>query len=158
MRLISIDPGIRHCGIAVWQDYKLINAQLIKGSKAKIPQCFQDMVKSLEPHLKKLDLLIIEYPKIYSQRRLQKGDPKDLLNLAALCGAISSKFKNVTYLEPKIWKGQTKKHVTEYRVKKHLSKEELNNIKLPCKYLQHNVYDAVGIGLWYIKNKGPIVK
>lgn len=153
---VSIDPGLRHCGVALWEDKMLQESCLIVGSKPddrldNIEACYK-MAKAVSIY-KGVHTLIVEFPQAY-RPKFQKGDPNDLLWLAAVVGAIATEYipesNVITYL-PREHKGQTPKEVIEQRVQKKLSPEELKNIVLPARSLQHNVYDAIGIGLFYLQ-------
>lgn len=84
-----------------------------------------------------------------------KGDPNDLILLAVLCGAIAHdqlvSDARVTLVKPEEWKGQTPKDITTERAKSRLSPSEIARVQLPSAAgLAHNVWDAIGIGLWAI--------
>jgi hypothetical protein len=78
--------------------------------------------------------------------------------LGILCSRIESKFSAKNYLRPSpnLWKGNSSKVSTEEMVmeklcvwsKKTLA-EELSTIP---KHLHHNIYDAIGLGLWAIES------
>ena len=158
MNLITIDPGLRHCGAAFFINGKLERAFLVKGSKNPSPQAWLDIVKNIRQEflyydeIDKYDELVLEFPQVY-RSKFQKGDQNDLLQIAAIVGCISAtgKYSKISYYLPRVWKGQVTKEVTEQRVKKALSKDELSKIELTKnKKLNTNIYDAIGIGLYHL--------
>jgi hypothetical protein len=128
---ISIDPGVHTSGIAYWSDGVLV---WVDYKKPSFDQCVP---------------LVIEKPQVY-QGRAQKGDPNDLITLAVEVGRISSLYPSVDFVLPRQWKGTIKKEMMLKRILKTMTDDELlllKNLKLP-KSKEHNVVDAVGIGLW----------
>lgn len=152
MRLLSIDPGLRNCGVACFENGKLSFARLVKSDKKNpMPMALADMVNALVKDVgKKFDAVVIEQPMIYPGRR-GKARASDILNLTAVVGAICGEYRGckvVTY-KPFQWKGQLPKKVCEFRVKKKLSKEELKKVKL-AGALSHNIWDSIGLGMYYL--------
>lgn len=149
--LVSIDPGVRLCGVAVFEDGELASAWLSKSSGWRtMAYCVvSDLQKRYPLEVLEPGRLVIEKPQIYTQNKL-KGDPNDLIDLACVVGALGVlmiRQELTTYL-PRQWKGQVPKHVMIERIKGKLSEDERKRIELPsAKSLQHNVWDAVGIGL-----------
>lgn len=134
--LVSIDPGKHKCGMAWWEDTELVTAGLVESPPLLIPE--------------KTNHLVIEVPQIYARSK-SKGDPNDLIDLAVMVGRIISICDiSYTLYRPREWKGQVPKDVMVSRIKGKLSKKELERITLPAKTLQHNVFDAIGIGLKYL--------
>lgn len=82
---------------------------------------------------------------IYPQ---SKGDPNDLLRVAEVSGALAWDFTNVYWYEARKWKGQVPKAVMGKRILKCLTEEELKVLGPLAK--NHNVLDAVGIGLYHL--------
>ena len=155
---VAIDPGVHHCGVAIFQDGELAHAQLTTGLGGQAHPLLEpiphvvEMVADLVDGEELLYGLVIEVPKVYRSEH-QKGDQRDLINLAVVVGALaqalSQYFEGILIIEPSVWKGQQKKHHTEKRVLEELTKEELERVQLPsAKSIQHNIFDAIGIGLW----------
>lgn len=162
--ILSIDPGIRGSGLAIWtMSGELYSAWYAPGNTRKPPEAWIDMTKSVFQSLSiqnyRPKILIIELPQVYD-RRTSKGDPNDLIQLAAVVGAISQLLYSqgtkviVTYL-PREWKNQLPKEISEERTRASLDQNELRKINLPsAKSLSHNVWDGIGIGLHYLKING----
>lgn len=103
------------------------------------------------------DTLVLEWPQVYQGGR-QKGDPNDLLPLAALNGALRALFPapRLHLPKPSDWKGQVPKDIMGARILSKLTAEEKavwNAAQFP-KSLAHNVLDAVGLGLYSLRRLG----
>jgi hypothetical protein len=157
--LLAVDPGIRGCGVAVFEDGVLTSCSYVKNSSTTEGPV---SIKAAKMALRvardvfaKPDSLVLEWPQVYreSHRSKRKADPNDLLGLAAIHGALVAFFSNTTMVYevlPSEWKPSgMKKDATAFRVASRLSPEEqkvLDSCNCP-RSLIHNVVDAVGIGL-----------
>lgn len=142
--IISVDPGVQGCGIAEWRDGVLYKA--LYGDPT-----FSDF--GLEDE----GLLVIEKPQTYVQSKW-KGDPNDLIDLAVVVGQLKERAENfgapTVLYRPREWAGQVPKEIRWARAQKLLSDDELSRIEWPKqKGLKHNVWDAIGIGLFYLKRR-----
>jgi hypothetical protein len=155
--LVAIDPG-KITGLASF--YFNDEKWLLSGASA-IVSGYANLKMNIGV-FKDLTYIICEYPQIYSSR-LCKGDPNDLLPLAAQCGHVEAialdmgaQFFSVT---PQGWKKQVPKQVHHARLKlaviRELSKEALitANINTYCTSIEHNKWDAIGLGLWFLKQR-----
>jgi hypothetical protein len=94
----------------------------------------------------------IEQPKVYPHSR--KVNPDDLLKLMGLVGEwknyLESMGCRVEYVEPRQWKGTVPKHIHNRRTLSLLTDGEVAILpKRPrAKDYDHNMLDAVGLGLW----------
>ena len=89
---------------------------------------------------------------------MSKGDPNDILYLMLINGAIlkSVPCKDADLVRVTTWKGQTPKEQmrkrilgdAEFNIQPKLSPAEL---RILGDNPNHNVLDAVGIGLWVLK-------
>lgn len=151
--IASVDPGTRESGVALWDAVsgRLTHAFLIKAGG------WIAMASAVKEAIPACDRLVIEIPQIYVRSR-SKGDPNDLIKLAACAGAIVGRLPSgveILCARPADWKGQTPKEVTRSRCLTALSPDEIRSVRLPsAKGLQHNVWDAVGLGLWYLRRLG----
>lgn len=158
--LLSIDPG-RSTAAALWYEGQLVSAQLLPGLGGRVHTCLEPVpfvVSLVEGVGAVLDTVVIEKPRVYDGQH-QKGDQRDIVDLAILVGALTQALapsaKVVLHVEPSGWKGQTPKAVTEARARAALAEDELAAVELPsAKSLHHNVWDAVGIGLWRLGRMG----
>lgn len=156
--ILSIDPGLRGCGVALWTPGgKLERAEYLRSEyvEGDFAQAVRAMAWTVEEWVQDvLDAVVIECPQTYGGRA-QRGDTNDLVQLALIAGALSVMSGCQTRLvRPAEWKGQTPKDVTENQAKEKLTALELARVKLPGrnKKLASNVWDAVGIGLYYLES------
>ncbi len=112
-----------------------------------------------------VDEVVAERPQVYAHR--PKGDNNDLIDLAGVVGVIFGIFEWVpdhyTYL-PKEWKGEVPKEVKVDgevhtpmidRVRSWLTVEERQCVEVPRKKKHlHDVWDAVGLGVFHLRKKG----
>lgn len=97
--------------------------------------------------------VLIERPRIYPK---QKARPNDIITLALRAGECGGRFNScgavVDYVEPHAWKGNVPKAVHHRRVLGALAPQEraiLDGALVGiAKSKQHNVLDAVGLGLF----------
>jgi hypothetical protein len=165
--ILSLDPGKKEAGVALWKDGELALAWLARGNKktaelltwhlATAKAVYQGLVEH-GYHPDSVDTFVGEKPEIY-KAQFQKGEQQSVADLSLVTGAVAGLVQPraaVVYL-PKEWKRQVPKHVVTRRIigdeKKQgrLSQEEQSRIELPAPSLRHNVYDAIGIGLKYLK-------
>lgn len=158
--LIAIDPGVRATGIAVYDSCRELAAAWLSCGDSWTETAIaarNELVTCYAPQLLAKAEIAIEVPQIYVQAKL-KGDPNDLVDLAlmagCLVGLLAAPGTRVTNYRPRQWKGQVPKDVMVERIKAKLSPDERARIALPSKGLEHNVYDAIGIGQHHIKVEG----
>lgn len=128
----SIDPGTRGHGWAGWEGELLFSCGF----------------GNVGPFVSRPSL-VIEIPQVYYGSK-QKGDANDLVKLAFEAGKVSAEFAGVKTVRPREWKGTVKKEIMLRRIVSRLNDNELYLLKdlgLPS-HKEHNVVDAVGIGLW----------
>ncbi len=169
--LLALDPSVRSPGAAIFRDGVLAFA-----GKVKIPTMWKDLaegmrwqnvaeavVKWAEEHDCVMpEKIIYERPQIYAAAK-SKGDPNDLIALAAIGAAVVSWYSasnracavNVTARvvvtpTPAEWAGQIPKAtkgnaMNSPRAQRILSRlTELEISRMPN---QHDSIDAVGLGL-----------
>lgn len=154
----SIDPGLRACGVAIWEDGHLKRAALVRGDYQSklLAESAMAMSRVVREYLHDYYSIVIELPQTY-RGRAEKGDANTLIELGVVCGAISAVNGSVIFVRPHDWKGTIPKknkegvNVVRERVREELSEIELARVQLPSRSLEHNVYDAIGIGLWHLK-------
>lgn len=160
--LLAIDPGKLECGWALFENGVLDKAGLARNPVhkpgAEGPDVWLETTKQIleEVSAERPDVLVMEIPQVYKQGQ-QKGDQKDLVELAGVDGCIRGLFcladKCVVY-RPAQWKGQTPKPIHNKRVMAKLTQAEIKTFEADTadvpRSLLHNVVDAVGIGLFYL--------
>ena len=154
--LVSLDPGKKVAGVAVFEDNELSAAWLVRGIGwlTTADTVYSDVVCRYPPEVYSDLEFVFERMQIYTQNKL-KGDPNDLVDVALMSGATAALFSRsfgarVKEYLPRQWSMQPK-NVKERRVKERLSKDELARIELPAKSYRHNVYDTIGIGLYHLQ-------
>ena len=159
--LLAIDPGLRGCGVALFEDDCLVRCAYVKNTQreARGPKAWRAMGEAVLKwlDLSQVDLLVLEVPQVYVRG---KGDPADLIELAGVDGAIAALVdgrKTEGYL-PKEWKGSVPKDVYQARFEKTLTASEKVMIQQSsAPSLRHNVTDAVAIGKWWIKKNRSVI-
>lgn len=165
--LVSVDPGVHLFGAALWcrsvaleKVWVLCRAKLIPfehDGDLSVP------VAALKKWTGSINWdLAIELPQVYRRSR-SKGRPSDLIDLAVVVGALASACPGeATMYKPAQWKGGVPKparksepYPIEERCRRKLSEEEISHVELPGDWRKcMDVWDAVGIGLRHLRNKG----
>ena len=138
-RRLSIDPGVRGTGWALWSTTGFLLACGLH-----------------EPPWEDITRVAIEVPRVYRKSRV---DPNDLITLAFLAGRYVGKAQSLTgftceakWCWPHEWKGDLDKDITEARARKKLTADERLVVEECERYvprsLMNNVWDAIGIGLY----------
>lgn len=163
--LLSVDPGLRRCGCALWHDGELHAAALVEPPKGA--ESLGDLVDAMSCAVTGWRLLrmpeencdddvdvIVEIPQTYGGRAA-RGDANDLISVAAVAGAVGGEL-----VRPREWKGSvpkpktrkeylTKGYVVETRARQKLTSVEQEKVIVPNAWkTKMDVWDAVGIGLW----------
>lgn len=149
--LLAVDPGLRGCGVALFSGQNLIRCAYLRGSKdAKDGAAWACMAQEVwEWAGADATRIVSEFPKVYSAGK-SKGDPEDLLQLAGVVGALSALFSGtVQVVRPYEWKRQVPKDIMTSRIINRLTgpEGEVARHGMPARSYQHNVWDAIGIGL-----------
>ena len=153
MIILSIDPGLRHSGMAVHDDGTLTFAALIKSpcKTERGPVAWVAMAKAIADAFPLIpDVLVVETMKIY---RHGPQDPDDMLELqgvtGATCGLIPA-GRYVNYLA-KTWTDGVPKDVRTRRIQATWAPEDEEAVEWPAESLKHNVYDAIGLGRYAVR-------
>jgi len=141
MSHLSIDPGTKEMGWALWEDNELQICGLARGTN------WVESVLALPRFT--IEKLTIEDQQIY---RHSPVNAHSLLAVARVVGAVVAHygFPKFVLVPPAQWKGQLPKDVCGRRTLSKLTEQELHQVEVaPCPAsLRHNLMDAVGIGLW----------
>jgi len=159
-----VDPGKHGNGIALFKESVLVHATYTGGLGGQVDTLLEPvaptatLIQQFRAMVGLIDTLVVEQPQIYDNQH-QKGEQRSLIELAIAAGALihaaSEDVQAVLRLQPAQWKGQVNKDVMVERIKGKLSGQETQNVELPkAKTLQHNVWDAVGIGLYRLRRIG----
>lgn len=143
--LVSCDPGTKGLGLAVWSGGELVRAgfETFDGPRDAV----LGVTDFTGNHY--FDLAI-EVPQVYVAGK-SKGNPNDLIDVALVVGALIGAACASHHFVPRVWKGQTPKEITTRRSREKLSEAELARIVMPRGSLRHNVWDAIGIGLFSLR-------
>ncbi len=157
--LICIDPGLRHCGVALFNvNGELIRAKLIKNTEKKLrgPEAHRQMAQAVARYVERWEgtQLILEYPRVYPNHSNKRAeDPNDLLELAGVDAAIACILRTLydeplaaKHYFPSEWKGQVPKAIMTQRILGRLTDEE----KFEMESQDHNTIDAIGLGLYFL--------
>lgn len=151
-RMLCVDPGVRGCGVAEFVEGKLVRAAYVKNpSSGRGYAVANSLARTLQKSIVTYhhDIAVIEYPRAYGSVH-QKGDPNDLLDVAAVGAAVSMLFdpSNIESVFPSDWKGNVPKQKMLVRIFGKLSLVERAVIQQANKSDMEDVLDAIGIGLW----------
>jgi Holliday junction resolvasome RuvABC endonuclease subunit len=169
MRLLAIDPSLSATGYAIFEydppsqgesGYsKLSSCGVFKVSRQAHPlhttMLLSERIYSYffkVANLPRFDTLAVEWPQVYRSTK-SKGDPNDLLGIAALCGCLATTLgvRHVVAYKPAQWIGQlpkarkVKDSPRASRIFAALSETERELVPD-----QNDVIDAVGIGLYHL--------
>lgn len=163
--VVALDPSVRSPGVALFRDGVLTFAGRVKlaalnaaldpdvsagarwravSSEIQWWVAARDVIAPM--------LVVYERPQIYRASK-SKGDPNDLIGLAAVGAGVVMLYPGARVLTPTPaeWCGQLPKATrgrasASPRARRILSR--LTSIELPRAPDQHDALDAVGLGLW----------
>lgn len=141
MKLFSFDPGVHQVACAEWSGDELRHVTLLTF------ETVFELTKFREANLFDAARVVIECPQVYARG---KGDPNDLIDLARVVGALETLSRDCVVVRPRTWKGTLPKKIHHERVLKELTTEE-RAVLGTKKKIDHNILDAVGLGLWALK-------
>lgn len=175
--ILAIDPGIRGCGVALFDPTgELAWARYVRNTvkQGDDPEALLGMAHAVCTALaarvtlaSQIKTLIVEWPQVY-RIGLQKGDPNDLLSLAGVDGALCAMFPHATLkrYKPAEWKNQIPPNVCAMRIVNALREPERRRFDRFDLFLaallrarasdteiggtDHNTADAIGIGLKHL--------
>lgn len=162
----AVDPGKHGCGVAVFRGSELIGARYISPGLNPLHKAdhFCGGSKTNDnyqrAHCVAFEVLwflngyrptsvIVEHMRKYPGP--DKIDINDLLDVQTVAAMVAASNSGVESVYPPVWKGNVKKEVMTTRIRKALSSMEaelIEEYRTWPKSLDHNVYDAIGIGLW----------
>lgn len=159
MGLIAIDPGVHNMAIAKFTEGGMLIEAWNEPSMAFDPGVTPveawgspsiRLVNRLQSHMK-ADRIFGERQVVYPGAKGLKTNPNDLLDLAMCSGAFYGALcvemrSSLVLVEPAEWKAQVPKDITRRRIEGLLTDAEKACIKKGGE--MHNVYDAIGIGLF----------
>jgi len=165
-KLIAVDPGVKKCAIAVFDDSHLTDAFYVTTTHHDIAAGAAEMVEQMLAHADDFQVrVVIERPQIYAGSKA-KGNPNDLLDLSFVAGTFNAVMDRASaaYL-PAEWKGQVPKLIHHKRLGEFFEEnadvyetkvwQRISKLKK-----DHDLRDAVGLGLFHLTlvGKGGISK
>ena len=167
--ILGIDPGLRAIGWALVEDNTgaLRACGLARGAlSGRGPAAWGAVVDAAVSDVRLYAAaheataasvrVVSEFPQVYAAGK-SKGDPADLLELAAVVGMLAAALKapRFSVVLPRAWKGNVPKDIMARRILAGVTGESLaaynRDIARVPPYLRHNVIDAVGIAKWAAK-------
>lgn len=155
MDLISVDPGLRACGVAVFRESVLSRALFVvspersaRGGAAWVAMAW---AVAQAVAAESWTSAVVEFPQQYDGES-HEVDRRDLSELTAVAGAValvlSAKASVLWTPVPREWKGQVPKDVHGRRILSRLTPAETYRVEWPkAERFRHNVTDAIGLGL-----------
>lgn len=141
--LLAIDPG-EHSGWALMANFD--NGWVLQGAS---------VVRPSDPWtcpLPRVDVAVIEFPKMYPQGHPR---PNDLLKLAATAGRwierLTPKCKHLELVYPRDWKGTVDGDTMLRRIEEAFSEHEERVMAAVKGQHRHNAVDAVGFAKWAVR-------
>lgn len=158
---LAVDPGLRQCGVALFEGTALQVAWLVKNrvKTDRGPKAWYGMgERVVESWLDRapargqlLNALVIEVPQVY-WRASGGGNAADLIELAGVVGAVSTSCPvlNRVHFLPRKWKGTMPKAKHNARIMRKLTQSEQGFIEPTPASLLNNVVDSIGLGLFHL--------
>lgn len=157
-RLFCVDPGLRTCGVALFEDGFFVDAALAVHRNGDGPNQWVGMgnavVEWIGSHGRRrpTDELVVEY----MQTRKGRADAHDaLIQLSQVSGVIYANGPDNRFHAPAgTWTGRRPKSKNHDRIRRRLNDGEIDRLEHALggvlKSSQKELLDAVGIGLWHL--------
>lgn len=152
MNVIGIDPGKYVSGYAIFRD-----GELERCGWAPPGDILEDVISVFSEASAHL-LVVTEKMHIHKRSPVRTVDLADLLLQAGyIAGTVAARYPHAVWVkpEPKEWKGTAPKKIHHQRIEKKLDPGELAAVSEVLNYIpageHHNVWDAIGLGLWGLK-------
>lgn len=165
--LVAIDQSLNSPGIALFRSGVLVGSAVLKQKHethwpigARVSVTSRDLLRWVAAYTRDVRMVAIEWPQVYNYRN-SKGDPNDLLPVAAVGGAVATgitllyqdRAVEIRSPKPADWSGQIPKYTTgavwesprARRILGRLAKHERDIVSV-----SHDALDAIGIGLWVL--------
>lgn len=156
--ILAIDPGVRLCGVALFAGVQLVEATIVRCTEKNVSDFVVALTMAKQLPAAYVDTLVIERMLIYDKAQ-QLGDPNHLARIEFIAGVLTRDFKglsaNVLRPTAREWKGTIRKSIHHKRIIAECPKAAQLAAATPKTY-RHNVYDAVGLGLWAIRRNKSV--
>jgi len=159
--ILTIDPGTKNVGWAIFGLRSRNQAVLIDSGFIKIPSKEKDWTKRIDTicvdllniywhHHLHFAHLLIELPRVFGSHKGQAASNSGSVGKLMACvfqikGVISREFPqfDIDLIPVNQWKGNIPKHITEQRILKYWGYQGKTS----------DESDSIGIGDWYIRRK-----
>ena len=149
--IITIDPGVRASGVAVFHRGSLIAAKWVRGHETEVVLWAQRRVCEI-PQVGSIKCFLEE--PIVVRGRAFRGKTESLLKLSQTVGMLRGMFESVgvsvELVSVRVWKRSVPTEALTERLARKLDEHEKSVIEWPAKSAAHNVTDAVSLGLWVL--------
>lgn len=159
-RLAAVDPGKNGCGVAIFDGGTLIEAHYTCPSRNPFHKSEHTCggggnyararytAREALAVMGWVDDLIVEH--MFKYPGMDKINVNDLLDVQTVAAMIAASHSGAISVYPPQWKGNVPKKIMTERIKKLLTPKEQYLLEVGDwpKSLEHNVVDAIGIGLW----------
>lgn len=163
--MVSIDPGLRHFGFALWRGVRLVDARLLYGeacTRIRGADAWNACRRALVARLiefgvlpEHVDEFAYEAMQVYG--RGTNANPADLFELEGVSGACSAAFVNAkcTGYPSRQWMKGRSEFANHNRIRDRLREDErqalINGLGLIPNGKHEHVIEAVGIGLYHLR-------
>lgn len=160
--LVTVDPGLRACGVAVFRAGVLTWAAAVRGpTEGRGPELWREHGRRVSDALHRRGIfaergvLLVETMKVYTGER-GKADPDDLLELQGVASAVASVAPGWWPVEGVLtrdWNGQVPAAIRRTRTQEWVREQGwLDRVDLETTArFQQDVWSAIGIGRWKIQ-------
>lgn len=153
--VVAIDPGIRVCGLSIWDDGQLRLAALVRSPErvSRGPLAWRAMMRAVrDQYPDSFDTLVVELQQ-QDQRAFYADDMFQVCGVTgALVGAFDRQCKEVYGYYPGEW-SKIPKAIRHSRLYKPgiLTPFEWTRVEDCVKSLRHNRDDAICLGLFHLR-------
>lgn len=154
--LLSLDPGIRHLGLAVWHDDQLFYAQDVHASeswrgpaacRAGAKAVKRAVLASFKPV--EIDEVVFESVEVYKHQTGKQSSLFETYGLVcamAMLDMMPSRPDAYTEYKPKTWTSGRPKEANHERIRRRLDEDDLIHVRDRSEH----VWDAIGVGLYHL--------
>lgn len=149
---VTLDPGLRACGVALWYDGVLVRAGAVRGpATGRGPAVWSALADGVAAWVgpAPAGVLLVETMKVYL---VGKGDPADLIELSGVAGAVVGRLAgwSAEGVKAAEWNRQVPSHIQRQRTRAWVEAQGwLDRVDLATTVrFQEDVWSAVGIGRW----------
>lgn len=150
--VLCVDPGLRGCGCALFEGTTLVRAMYVRNSEKvkRGAEAWRAMADAVSLAAQNAQCLIIETQIIrpFDTRAIHGS----IMEIQGVAGAIVGLFSDMTVggYTPSEWKGTVKGDIMTERIKERMTSEEKKVFESSGKTVDHNIYDAVGLGYFHL--------